>query len=37
VGGYGTEPPMSAAELGAGERVMDRALIHLFRMRGRLP
>ncbi len=36
-GGYGTEPPMSAAELGAGERVMDRALIHLFRMRGRLP
>jgi hypothetical protein len=36
-GGYGTEPPMSAAELGAGERIMDRALIHLYRMRGILP
>jgi hypothetical protein len=35
-GGYGTEPPVSPAEIGAGERVMDRALIHLFQMRGRL-
>jgi neutral ceramidase len=35
-GGYGTEPPMAAAELGAGERMMDRALIHLYEMRGRL-
>ncbi len=36
-GGYGTEPPMSAAELGAGERVMDRALLHLYELRGLLP
>lgn len=35
-GGYGTEPLMSPAELGAGERIMDRALIHLFQMRGKL-
>ncbi len=36
-GGYGTAPPVGMAELGAGERVMDRALIHLYQMRGRLP
>jgi hypothetical protein len=36
-GGYGTEPPVSPAEIGAGERVMDRALIRLYRMRGKLP
>jgi hypothetical protein len=36
-GGYGTEPPVSSAELGAGERVMDRALLHLYQMRGQLP
>jgi neutral ceramidase len=36
-GGYGTAPPVSSAELGAGERMMDRALIHLYEMRGRLP
>jgi hypothetical protein len=36
-GGYGTEPSVSAAELGAGERMMDRSLIHLFQMRGQLP
>ncbi len=35
-GGYGTEPPVSPAEIGAGERVMDRALIHLYQMRGQL-
>jgi neutral ceramidase len=35
-GGYGTVPPVSSAEIGAGERVMDRALIHLFQMRGKL-
>jgi neutral ceramidase len=35
-GGYGTEPPVSPAETGAGERVMDRALIHLYQMRGML-
>ncbi|HWG47608.1 MAG TPA: hypothetical protein VN688_32895 [Gemmataceae bacterium] len=35
-GGYGTEPPVSPAAIGAGERVMDRALIHLYQMRGQL-
>lgn len=35
-GGYGTEPPVSPAETGAGERIMDRALIHLYQMRGLL-
>jgi neutral ceramidase len=35
-GGYGTIPPVSSAEIGAGERVMDRALIHLYQMRGLL-
>jgi hypothetical protein len=36
-GGYGTQPAVSPAELGAGERVMDRALILLYQMRGLLP
>ncbi len=35
--GYGTDPAVSPAELGAGERIMDRALIHLFQMRGQIP
>jgi hypothetical protein len=35
-GGYGTEPFQSPAELGAGERMMDRALIHLLEMGGKL-
>ncbi len=35
-GGYGTVPPISNAEIGAGERIMDRALIHLYQMRGQL-
>jgi hypothetical protein len=35
-GGYGTEPPVSPAELGAGERVMNRALLRLYQMRGKL-
>lgn len=35
-GGYGTEPPVSPAELGAGERIMDRALMRLYQMRGKL-
>jgi hypothetical protein len=35
-GGYGTEPFVSPSELGAGERVMDRALIHLLEMGGKL-
>jgi hypothetical protein len=36
-GGYGTVPPVSSAEIGAGERIMDRALIHFYQMRGQLP
>lgn len=35
-GGYGTAPPVSSAEIGAGERIVDRVLIHLYQMRGRL-
>ncbi len=35
-GGYGTEPFQAAAEVGAGERVMDRALMHLLEMSGQL-
>jgi neutral ceramidase len=35
-GGYGTDPTVSPAEVGAGERVVDRALIHLYQMRGQL-
>jgi hypothetical protein len=35
-GGYGTEVPVAMVEYGAGERIMDRALIHLFQMRGKL-
>jgi hypothetical protein len=33
-GGYGTAPPVGMAEIGAGERVIDRALFHLYRLRG---
>jgi hypothetical protein len=36
-GGYGADPGVSSAEVGAGERMMDRALIHLYKMRGKLP
>jgi hypothetical protein len=35
-GGYGTETYIAPAPVGAGERIMDRALIHLFQMRGKL-
>jgi hypothetical protein len=35
-GGYGADPWVSPVEVGAGERMMDRALIHLYQMRGRL-
>jgi hypothetical protein len=34
--GYGTEPPVAMAELGAGETMMNRALVHLYQMRGKL-
>jgi hypothetical protein len=33
-GGYGAAPGVSTAEVGAGERMINRALIHLYRMRG---
>lgn len=36
-GGYGTGLPVSVAELGAGEKIMDRALIHLYQLRGLIP
>lgn len=36
-GGYGTEPPVAPAELGAGERVADTALIWIHAMLGRRP
>lgn len=32
-GGYGADPEVSPAEVGAGERVMDRALFHLYDLR----
>jgi hypothetical protein len=35
-GGYGTAPFSAPAEYGAAERMMDRALIHLYQMRGKL-
>jgi neutral ceramidase len=34
-GGYGTEPGTSLAELGAGERMMDQALIDLYTLQGK--
>ena len=36
-GGYGTGLPVSVAELGAGEKVIDRALIHLYQLRELVP
>lgn len=36
-GGYGTGLPVSVAELGAGERVIDRALVKLYQLRGLIP
>lgn len=36
-GGYGADSTVAIAEVGAGERMMDRALIHLYQMRGLLP
>jgi neutral ceramidase len=35
-GGYGTESYIAPAAIGSGEKVMDRALIHLWQMRGKL-
>ncbi len=36
-GGYGADATVSPAEVGAGERMIDRALIHLYKMRGKMP
>jgi hypothetical protein len=36
-GGYGADPRMSPIALGAGETMLDRALIALYRMRGKFP
>jgi hypothetical protein len=35
-GGYGADPQVAPAEVGAGERIMDRALIRLYAMQGKL-
>jgi hypothetical protein len=35
-GGYGADPLVSPVEVGAGERMMDRALVNLYQMRGKL-
>ncbi len=35
-GGYGTDPPVAPAAVGAGEELMNRALLWLYQMRGRL-
>ena len=34
-GGYGADPGVSLAELGAGERMMDRALINIYLLQGK--
>jgi len=36
-GGYGGDATVSPVEVGAGERMIDRALIHLYKMRGKMP
>jgi hypothetical protein len=36
-GGYGADPSVSPVETGAGEQMMDRALIRLYKMQGKLP
>jgi len=36
-GGYGADFSVSPVEIGAGERMIDRALIHLYQLRNRLP
>jgi neutral ceramidase len=35
-GGYGADPPVSPIELGAGEAMMNRALINIYRLTGKL-
>ena len=36
-GGYGADPGVSTAEVGAGERMMNRALLEFYKMRGKYP
>ena len=36
-GGYGADPDVSPVEVGAGERLMDRALFHLYSLRREIP
>jgi hypothetical protein len=36
-GGYGADPGVSTAEVGAGEQIMNRALLELYKMRGKYP
>jgi hypothetical protein len=36
-GGYGADPQVSPVEVGAGEWMMNQALIHLYKMRKKLP
>ena len=36
-GGYGADPGVSLAELGAGERMMDKALLNIYTLQGKLP
>jgi neutral ceramidase len=36
-GGYGTAPPVAVAEPGAGERMTDRALLQLYKLRRQVP
>jgi neutral ceramidase len=35
-GGYGADPGVSLAEVGAGERMMDKALLNIYRLQGKL-
>lgn len=35
-GGYGADAQVSPVEAGAGERIIDRALIHLYQLRGKI-
>jgi hypothetical protein len=35
-GGYGADPWVAPVEIGAGEKIMDHALVHLYQMRGKL-
>jgi hypothetical protein len=36
-GGYGADPGVSTAEVGAGEQMMNKALLELYKMRGKYP